>query len=474
MRAPDTGESHGLAKKGVAPQSQRGATRMGYAALVPRSHLVVKAMGGVSMKLGIFATTGAALHFGVSRLETIARIAWLPITLLLIFEMAFAFGAYSIVNNTVLTFSDVPRGLAFERVYAGAIGIVQAGVVNGDWSIIALAAVAILLHLILVASFLVPLIRLAGLGEVPRPGVVRLPFGPNQLRLIIALTFSLAAVVLIAIVPASMAAGFITGAIDDALGRTYANFPNENSLHTIDLLSAKDALTLRGDFWVFDFGLMSALVAGVAAVLFIILMQHFRQANRPAATRANPILRALFILATFVVVIGGPAFFQMLSVSSGEFVPRTFADNVYGGLFLLFVLYMSVRFLAYPGIAVCRNSLSMSGVLSVSRGWNLFRMGGIFILLALLLTLVQWLIDSFAFPLIATTVMTLFTASESVSLIFNDGEAAAWIFPLFSWIWTGIKIVYKFVWLFFTYGVWAGFLGQLYRLSDEGGAARPD
>ena len=43
------------------------------------------------MALGVFSVTGEALNFGGRRMETIMRVSWLPVALLLIVNMATVF-----------------------------------------------------------------------------------------------------------------------------------------------------------------------------------------------------------------------------------------------------------------------------------------------------------------------------------------------------------------------------------------------
>lgn len=396
-------------------------------------------------------------------METIARVGFLPIALILVFDFAASFSIVSLANGRMITFADLPNGASFETVSRAARSIVSDAAAQGRWRILTIAGASFLINVILVASFMAPLVRFAGLGERPAPGLVRAPFAADQMRYVLAQFLSLLA--LGAVIAPSMAAiGFIARAVDAALSRTYVVFPNTESLHTIQMVSAQEALSGRGEFWLFSYGYIAYLAAAAAVAAFVVAMLHFHPSNRPNAGGSSPFARAgalawatAFIIAALVIFSLGAG---VSEATRGQISMRAF----YAAAALL-LAYLSLRFAPYPGIAVCRRSMAMAGLFELSRGWNLFRLAGAISVAWLVVVGVQMFAERLILPAIFAGVQSLFTASDSVSRLSNGGERAEWILPFFVWVWTGVLIAYKFVWLFFTYGVSAGVLGELYRES---------
>ncbi len=135
------------------------------------------------MKTPVFRTVAHALHFGARRMETIMRVAWLPVVLLLIVNMATLFGYVSVMAERLVTFEEaVPTFRALEQVGADAA---EAGWDKNPGAMAVITAASLALQFILISAFMAPLIRLAGLGEHPGPGLFRIPFGPDQLRFVL-------------------------------------------------------------------------------------------------------------------------------------------------------------------------------------------------------------------------------------------------------------------------------------------------
>jgi hypothetical protein len=116
-------------------------------------------------------------------------------------------------------------------------------------------------------------------------------------------------------------------------------------------------------------------------------------------------------------------------------------------------------------VAVCRNSLAPGPALKLTRRWNLLRLAGA-VALIFFITNLTLLAVNIAFGLIQATFATLYSATKTATELAGRGEAAAWVYPAFLWAWNGFKILVNLLWAFFTYGVFAGFLGRLYRDSQ--------
>ncbi|MBI1393937.1 MAG: hypothetical protein GC152_14460 [Alphaproteobacteria bacterium] len=417
-------------------------------------------------RLDVFGVAGGGLGFAAQRLETIARVCVVPIALMLTLDMAAVFGVLSTANGGLISFADLPKGATFATAASVAHRFVGQALVEGHIPILAIAAASVAVNVILVASFMAPLIRYAGLGEKPAPGLVRAPFGPDQARYVAAQGLSLIVLAAVAVAPAWAAFAFIARAIDAALSKTYASFPNADSLHTIDLVPAQEALALRGELWLFSYGYLGALAAAGVAVVFLLGLFHFHPRNRPAAGAGNAIARTS-VLAILTAVLLAAIAWLLLGRVSGAVSGGRLALSAFLATFYVMLIYVSLRFAPYAGLAVCSRSMGLGGLFGLSRGWNLFRLAGAFALVALVILLVQIAVEGLILPVLSATVVSLFQASESLSKLQNGGEADSGILVAFVWIWTAILIGYKFLWLFFTYGVWAGFFGRLYRQSVE-------
>ncbi|MEO1014144.1 MAG: hypothetical protein AAFX08_03045 [Pseudomonadota bacterium] len=429
--------------------------------------------------LNVFGVAGGGLGFAGRRMETIARVAFVPVALILMFDYATAFLVVSVPRGALLTSAELPAGATLNDVNQAAASIVNFGALvllglqekPAMWGtevaprVVGLAAGSALLTLAVAASFMAPLIRLAGLGERPAPGLLRAPFGASQARYVLAHFVSLLPLAAV-LAPSLVAVNFIGRAIDAAMSKGYALFPNPDSLHTIELVSPEAALTARGEFWLVSYGYLAYLAAIGAFVLFLVAMGHFGAGNRPNIGSPRPMQRAvflagatLFIVAVFTVFsLGGLAG----EASQGQISFRAFAVGL-----IILVAYASLRFAPYPGVVACSGSMRPTGLFELSRGWNLFRLAGVFFVVWLVIIGVQIFVEGLILPSLSAGLNSLLTASDSLSRISNGGERPEWVTPVFVWAWAGVLIVYKFVWLFFTYGVSAGVLGRLYRESAE-------
>lgn len=432
------------------------------------------------MGLRILPVIGDALNFGGRRMETIARVAWLPVGLLLVANMAAVFGYLSIIADRLITFEDVPTFFRATQLYSqhAAKGFENNAV--GMWAITGGVAI---LQTVLIASFMAPLIRYAGLGEKPAPGFIRAPFGPDQIRFIVAGVFSFLLVAFLVFGPIAGASYYSLKYIAEAMAETQAVFPDPESLHTIEMTTAGASLAEQGMAWVYSHALPAAFVAPFAAALWLIVFFHFSPKNRPAApSGGNIFLRGLLTLFVTAIFLAGAYFllrgeilesYQEIAAISGE-AAKNIADSpvdailIFGIVAYLLIGYFNLRLYAYPGVAVCRKSLGFGGTFRVTRGWNIIKLWVILTLIGVFLLFVQVVLINGLFlgGLLPSTLNRLYEATAVSTRLVNSGVTADWVLPTFVWIWNITKIAFNIVWSFFSFGVAAGLYGRLYRESE--------
>lgn len=416
------------------------------------------------MELRILSVVGGALNFGGRRMETIMRVAWLPVVLLLLVEMATVFGFLSVAAGRLVTFSDVASYAEAKLALARYIGDAWAArptqmwIVNGS---------SLFLQAILVASFMAPLIRYAGLGERPAPGTVRLPFGIDQIRYLFAGGIGLIMPLFI-FLPIGATAYYVFKYVLDALSKTYANFPNPDSLHTIELVAGKDLIAEQGGLWLYQTGMPLAVAAPFALLFWATLIAHFHPKNLAGGAAGGLAPRALGTL-----VVGGAlvalAWAGLASRIPNAAGPEAAAFVAILAIGAVFALYVSLRVAPYQGIAVCRRSFAFGGTLGLTRGWNILRMIVVLLLVPVVIYLVLVLLNLFAVAPIVWSAGAIYAAADSYGKLMNGGETVAWIYPAFVWATNGLLILLNIFVAFFNYGVTAGLLGALYRESERKG-----
>lgn len=432
------------------------------------------------MKLRIWSVTGEALNFGGRRMETIARVSWLPIFLLLIVNMATVFAFLSVIAGKLITFSDVPSMLGAQQLVA--LYAAQGWTSNPN-AMAAITGVNIILQTILIASFMAPLIRYAGLGVKPRPGVIRLVFGPAQLRYIFSGVFSFLFIAILILAPIATATFYVVKYLVAALTQTMASFPDPNSLHTIELTTSAEGIAASGLSWIYGLAVPLVAAAPFVVALWLLVFFHFHPRNRPAAKGGNALLRGLVtLLLTAGLVAGAYFLLQKGIVANVQTAAGLGEDNgnrlasapVTAVLFLaiasyLLVGYFNLRLYPYPGVAVCRGSMALGKTLAVSRGWNIIRLQAILIIVGSLLFIMQTVVINFGLlqVILPSAVNLLYQATAVSSRLVNSGVTADWVLPLFVWSWNIVKILINVLWTFFSYGVAAGLYGRLYRDSEQ-------
>ncbi len=429
------------------------------------------------MTLRMFSIIGESLNFGGRRLELIARVAWLPVLLLLIVDMATTFAYLSVIAGKTITFADVNTMLKAKQYFAK---YAQQGWMTAPGKMAVVAAVNFGLSVILLSSFMAPLIRYAGLGERPGPGLIRMPFGADQLRFIVAGFASALFVLLIAILPAAGAGFYVMTYIVAAMSETMVSFPDPESLHTVEFISAGQAFADSGAAWIYDLALPLAAAAPFALIVWIIALLHFHPQNRPhAGEGGNFLLRGVVVLVIAGALVGSVYSFlrysamQSMAQSAQTADLQSFSGTgvnaalIFSTITLLLVAYTNLRLFAWPGVAVCRRSMALGQTLQVTRGWNLIRLPIIIGLVGLFLLTAVIAINAIILPMVLSTLNVLFQATEASTRLVNSGAKAEWVFPLFVWIWNFFKIAVNFLWTFFSYGVIAALYGRLYRESQQ-------
>lgn len=449
------------------------------------------------MGLRIFPVVGAALHFGGRRMETIARLAWLPLLLTMIATMATVFAMLSVIAERLITFEDIPTFLNAQQL---AVRNAARGFQNNPEAMWTITIASIAAQTMLTASFMAPLIRYAGLGEKPAPGVIRAPFGPDQIRFIVSSIFGLLFVAVLVFGPVAAASYYTLKYVVAALSQTVASFPDPNSLHTIEITTAADEIAAQGRNWIYERAIPLSGAAPVALLFWALLFFHFAPQNRPKAPAVGrTILRAIatFIVAAAAMLLtyflfseavlnqfrGNTSFLGTLGALGGllrldmsgfleslDFLLKSPAGRVvFFGVASFFVMnYLSLRLVPYPGVAVCRKSLALGNTLAVSRGWNLIRLWAIVTLIGVFLFVMQvFVLNGLLLQRVFPAVINLLYEATAVSTrLLNSGQAGDWVLPTFIWLWNIVKIIVNLIWSFFSFGVAAGLYGRLYRESE--------
>ncbi len=416
------------------------------------------------MSYKVFSVAGEALHFGARRMETIMRVAWLPVTLLLVLEMATAFGVLSLANGRIIDFTDFPSGSSFQAISKYASQIMLQQIQAGSAPVALLLLVSLMLQMAIVASFMAPLTRLAGVGEIPARGMLRAPFGADQLRYVGGQIVSFPIACLLVLSPIWIGFQYILGLIDEALKKTYVDFPDVDSLHTIDFISPSDVLVARNQLWIYDFGVWMALAVGCFLVLWGLLTAHFR---KPHGDILSLIWRGVAVFLFLALVQGVVGYLWTADKFSAGLASAPAANSILVCSVIGLLSYVALRFAAYPSVVVCRRSMALAGTFGVTRRWNLLRLIGVILLLGGILLGVQLLIEGVVFGSAFAVVSSLFSASTAYTQLINSGDAPDWLLPFFVGVWAFIRLLYKVFWVFFTYGVGAGVYGRLYRESES-------
>ncbi len=425
------------------------------------------------MGLNVFSIAGEALNFGWRRFETILRVGWLPLSLLLVFNMATVFLWLSLAYGEAITFTDVAASgarwgqiilLAQQKAAEGA----------GSGAAIALQAGSLLVTAVLIASFMAPLIRYAGLGERPAPGFIRAPFGPDQIRFLAAGALAFVVFGAAVYLPISFVSLSVLEFLGAAMTTPYASFPEPDSLHTAQIVMGTERFGVR---WIYGWQVWGVAALAFAGLLFVAILAHVGPRAEDKRAGIGILGRALGVLLGLALYFGLAAVLFDLMIKAGAGaataigaaeIPRWSANGLAIALFAAaaggFALFISLRLYAYSGVATCRRSLALAGSLRVTRRYNVFRLLAVFALLGVVLAGAQVLLG-FLTGQIGSALVGVIMAAQGAARLGGGDEDAALRAGIWAWAFGGVII--NALWALFTYGVTAGLLGRLYRESEK-------
>ncbi|MFN3960803.1 MAG: hypothetical protein ACK4NP_12930 [Parvularculaceae bacterium] len=416
--------------------------------------------------LNVFSVAAEALHFGWRRFGTILRVGLMPMTLMLVLNMASVFLWLSLAYGKAITFADVVRaGARWDQVVALAAQAQAQGIAANSSAAWTLWLASLGVNLILLASFMAPLTRYAGLGEKPAPGVIRAPFGPDQIRFIAAGVLSTVVFLAVAYAPIAVATFSVIGFMATAMTTPFASFPDADSLHTVDVIFGADRFGVR---WLYGWQVWGAAAAALGVVLVTLIFGHVAPRREDRGAGIGLLGRGLGALAGVAVYFAAAAWIYNAIFKNAAPSALALADGLSGVLFMAgaaaVLVFAGLRLYPYAGVAVCRRSMAIAGSLRVTRRHNLFRLLAAFALIGGLLFGAQLLI-TIAFSLLTGVIGALFGAAESAARL--GGAEGGWAARSAALAIGASGVAANALWALFTYGVSAGLMGRLYRESEK-------
>jgi len=401
------------------------------------------------MSLNVFSVAGEALNFGFRRFETILRVGWLPVSLLLVFNMAAVFLWLSIAYGNPVSFADVTAsGARWAEIIALAQQKANEGLAADNNLAFALAGATLLVNAALVASFMAPLIRYAGLGEKPAPGFIRAPVGPDQIRFLAAGALSTLVFAAVVYTPITFATLSILDFMGTAMTTPYASFPEPDSLHTVEVILGADRYGVR---WLYGWQVWGAAAALLAAILFVAIFAHVAPRREDKRAGIGLLGRGLGVgaaLAAFFA-LAGLAYSSTLGEAAVTATAR--ADGLAGVLFVVAAtalgVFIGLRLYPYAGVATCRRSMALAGSLRVTRRYNLLRLLAALMLTGVILFGAQVLLG-FAAGQAGSALFGVMVAAQSAARIGGGDEGAAMKAAL--WLCASGGVAANALWALFT------------------------
>lgn len=414
------------------------------------------------------------------------RVGWLPVVLLLVAQLATVYCVFSVQEGRLLTVED--GAIEVEQLnkwrITGVVATVAESLFNlararafdqiSPW-IWAILAGSFILQMLIASSLIAPMTRLAGLGQEPAPGVARLHFGEDEARFSLAAIGGVFVLGLFVFGPMLAATFYSLKFVLEAYTKTFAVFPNPDSLHQVYQATGQEIAQASGSSWRLVRGVPLFVMAPAAVVFWIVLIRHFHPSNRgPGAGPGSLFARALLTLVGGGGAVGLVWLWVLLTHNNVE--PLSDVSLFFGfeALALVVLSYVSLRLFPVAGVAVCRRSFIADGgsFLSATRGWNLFGLASTLAVISAVLFLVQFFINTVGFSALGTTTQFVTFAAQQYFSFFNRGDEPEWVIPAMVWLWTAVRVLYNVFWVFFSYGVLSGLLGRLYR-DAEGSTAGP-
>lgn len=190
------------------------------------------------MRFSFYRTVTETLGFAIRRYDTVARVGWFPLFLLLLFSLALPFLFLSIINGKAVTLEMIAHGDAVAGIAKNAAVLWQQ---HGP-VLIAFEAINYVVTTLMYASFFVPLLQLAARGTEPSHRSVVLHIGPRHFKFLFATLATLVVMLLLFYAPLYVSLLFIENYVAEAMAAQYASFPDETSLHTIEIVSGMSNL----------------------------------------------------------------------------------------------------------------------------------------------------------------------------------------------------------------------------------------
>ena len=183
------------------------------------------------MNLDILPVIRESMGFASRQFETVARVSWFPLLLVLLFLIMFPYLQLTVLSGGPVTLNDTSLAEARKLLEKNQADLWQ----NRTGIMIALAALSYIVITVLYTSFIVPLLRLAARGEPVSHRSLSLSFGPRHLKFIGVSLLTIFGVSIVTLLPLGLVTNFINGYVDQAMQTQYAVFPDSDSLHTIKL-----------------------------------------------------------------------------------------------------------------------------------------------------------------------------------------------------------------------------------------------
>ncbi len=501
-------------------------------------------------------------------METILRLIWLPLILLLCVQFVWAYCMLDLLVEEPIQAKTVLFYTIAQEQYKTYPVVAWQRV---PWHMFALTIGVVISSLYIIASFMVPLIRYAATGEKPPEGLFRQSWGIANLRFSRAALLSGFVSLLVLFAPLMAAMNALNQHILRSVVKIeipdHVKFPFEESLHTVYQSSIADLVTNKANVWVLGIPVsILALAIPILSIFLFLMVRHFAFGRMRGGHAGEGTSNRKTLFNVLIVLLLSMVVFFLLWGMVSTILPRPpIVDSLLpklGGslghfsffavsLFLL-LAYLNMRLFAWPGYAVMRRPgpigqskpvrnnikgfffligifaigallyffgdkisgmpgmsvlgqgwnwvfahyisvMSDHGIyvlcalivaafvtmyfsnglranLITSRGTNLFRIIGLFLLVFIVTYAMQYAINFLLNKVVFRAVSLTYAMLVTSTRLSNSGVSAAWITPTILWSWTGFKVLVNLFWMIFSYGVLAGLYGRLFTHTE---ARRP-
>ena len=178
------------------------------------------------MGISFYKSVTESLGFSVHHYDTAFRLAWLPLLLSVLASMVAPYLLLSLATGEVITIEDYPLDTIGQALMGAGIGQGTLVVAN-----ICLALFVTIMY----TAFFVPLIRYAGRGVVPGHHSASIHFGGRHLKFLVSTVATIGVIGMVLYAPLLLSVYFIRSYVSQAMQRQVAVFPDEDSLHRVDV-----------------------------------------------------------------------------------------------------------------------------------------------------------------------------------------------------------------------------------------------